>query len=115
MIILHITILQVLSLIMMICAAVVTGAVNDVEDHREEVEGSDEYENAGSYRSAAGWLIFVAIMAMIIEITVIIIRFLNISFIRLHGIIFRITVSYNCDCLQKPSLMAHLLLREKPI
>ena len=82
---------------MMICAAVVTGAVNDVEDNLEDVESSDNIDdefNAGSYRSAAGWLIFVAIMAMIIEIAVIIIRILNISFIRLNGIIFRITVSY---------------------
>ena len=79
----------------MICAAVVSGAVNSAEDNIEEAsDGREEYDNAGSYRSAAGWLIFVAIMAMIIETAVIIIRILNISFIRLNGIIFRLTVSH---------------------
>ena len=80
----------------MICAAIVVGAVNGVEDNRQKIEGGEdeEYENAGSYRSAAGWLIFVAVWAMIIETVVIIVHILNISFIRLDGIIFRLTVSY---------------------
>ena len=82
----------------MICAAVVVGAVNNVEDDVEEIQGIDEYENAGSYRSAAGWLIFVSIWGMIIEICVIVLRFLNISFISLEGIIFRGTVSYCFLC-----------------
>ena len=82
----------------MICAAVVVSAVNNVEGHVEDIRGRDEYENAGSYRSAAGWLIFVSIWGMIIEICVIILRFLNISFISLEGIIFRGTVSYCFLC-----------------
>ena len=81
----------------MICAAVVVSAVNGVEDNLEEVDG-EEYDNAGSYRSAAGWLIFVSIWGMIIEICVIILRFLNISFISLEGIIFRGTVSHCFLC-----------------
>ena len=92
-----ILILQVLCFILMICAAVVVGAVNNVEDNVEKIEGI-EYKNAGSYRSAAGWLIFVSIWGMIIEIGVIILRFLNVSFISLEGIIFRGTVSHCFLC-----------------
>ena len=94
----HVHLIQVLCFILMICAAVVVDAVNNVEDEVEEIRNRDEYENAGSYRSAAGWLIFVSIWGMIIEICVIVLRFLNISFISLEGIIFRGTVSYCFLC-----------------
>ena len=82
----------------MICAAVVIDAVNNIEDNVENVKRIDEY-NAGSYRSAAGWLVFVSVCGMIIEICVIVLRFLNVSFISLEGIIFRGTVSYCFLCI----------------
>ena len=81
----------------MICASVVTSAIDDVEEGVEEVSGTDEYENAGDYRSAAGWLIFVAVMGIIIEIVIIIIRILNITFISNNCMIFGIAVSH-CFC-----------------
>lgn len=80
--------LQVLSFIVLICASVVTGAINDIED-LEDVP----YENSGRYRSAAGWLIFVAVMGIIIETIIIIIRFLNIIYINQNFIIFGVIVS----------------------
>ena len=78
----------------MICASVVTSAIDNVEEDVEEVSGIDEYESAGDYRSAAGWMIFIAIMGTIIETLIIIIRILNISVINNNCITFGIIVSY---------------------
>ena len=88
-----------LCFIIIICASVVTSAIDDVEKDVEEVSGIEEYENAGDYRSAAGWLIFVAIMGVIIEIPIIIIRIINISFISNNCTIFGIAVSQCFVCL----------------
>ena len=77
----------------MICASVVTSAIDNVEEDIEEVSGIDEYENVGDYRSAAGWMIFIAIMGIIIETLIIIIRILNISIINNNCITFGIIVS----------------------
>ena len=52
-----------------------------------------EYEDAGDYRAAAGWMIFVAIMGVIIETVIIVIRILNISIINQNFTIFGIAVS----------------------
>ena len=80
----------------MICAAVATNAINNIEDIDED---SDDvtYDNAGRYRSAAGWLIFVAIMGMIIEPIIIIIRILNVYVINQNFILFGFIVS-QCVC-----------------
>ena len=80
----------------MICASVVTNAIGNVEEHMEERSDNNnaEYEDAGDYRSAAGWMIFVAIMGVIIETVIIVIRILNISFINQNFIIFGIAVSH---------------------
>ena len=106
----------------MICASVVTNAIGNVEDDVNEIsEGEEEYEDAGLYRSAAGWMIFVAIMAMIIEILLIVIRILNISIINKNFIIFGIAVSqcllyvyitgdmyiYICDWILENRLKCH--------
>ena len=79
----------------MICASIAANAINNVEDDIQEISnGMQEYEDVGDYRSGAGWMIFVAIMGMIIETVIIVIRILNISFINKNFIIFRITVSH---------------------
>ena len=78
----------------MICASVAASAIDDVEEDLEEVSGGDEYENVGDYRSAAGWMIFIAIMGIIIETLIIIIRILNISIINNNCITFGIIVSF---------------------
>ena len=67
--------LQVLSFIVLICASVATGAINNIE-------------NSGRYRSAAEWLIFVAVMGLIIQTVIIVIRILNISLINQNFILF---------------------------
>ena len=84
-------IIQALSFILLICASVVTGALDNIED----VDDDDDVDvgSLGRYRSAAGWLIFVAVMGMIIETVIIIVRILNISFINQNFIIFGFIVS----------------------
>ena len=77
----------------MICASVTASAIDDVEEDLEEVSDSDEYENIGDYRSAAGWMIFIAIMGIIIETLIIVICILNISIINNNCITFGIIVS----------------------
>ena len=77
----------------MICASIAANAINNVEDDIQEIH-IGEYEDVGDYRSGAGWMIFVAIMGMIIETVIIVIRILNISFINKNFIIFRIIVSH---------------------
>ena len=78
----------------MICASIAANAINNVEDDIQDIYGIREYEDVGDYRSGAGWMIFVAIMGMIIETVIIVIHILNISFINKNFIIFRITVSH---------------------
>ena len=40
-----------------LCTVVII-AIDDVEEDLEEVSGTDEYENIGDYRSAAGWMVY---------------------------------------------------------
>ena len=84
----------------MISAAVTLQAVEDLNANLETINnryGVDyESDDAGAYEAAAGWLVFVAVMGMVIEILIIIIRILNIAFINQAFILFGITVSnYN--------------------
>ena len=84
----------------MISAAVTLQAVEDLNANLETINNryGVDYENddSGAHEAAAGWLVFVAVMGMVIEILIIIIRILNITFINQAFIIFGITVSnYN--------------------
>jgi len=87
----------------LICAAVALTAINDLDDYLDE--RSSEYEDAGKYRSAAGWLIFVAIMGMFIEGAIALLRILNVTLVNQNFVIFGIIVSvfmiakqyFNCN------------------
>ena len=59
----------------------------------EEGEGSDIEDDRDSASGAAGWLIFVTIIAMAIEGVVVLLRFLNLRFINQFMTIFLIAVS----------------------
>ena len=61
----------------MIAASFAVTAINEVEEFYNE--NGAEYENAGSYRAAAGWLIFVASSAIIYHVIAIIILVLYMS------------------------------------
>ena len=79
----------------MICASIAVYAINNVEDDINEMNNRmEEYDSVGNYRSGAGWMIFVAIMGMIVETVIIVIRILNVSIINKNFIIFRIAVSH---------------------
>ena len=93
----------------MICASVITNAIGNVEEHMEEESDDREYEDAGDYRAAAGWMIFVAIMAVIIEAVIIVIRILNISFINQNSTIFGIAVSHFFIIINMLHIMANIL------
>ena len=58
----------------LIAAAVAVSAINEVDDIARERGG--EYENAGSYRGAAGWLVFVGCAAIIFHVIMISIQIL---------------------------------------
>jgi len=75
----------------MICAAVTLEAIADVQDRFDMIR--QDYENAGSYRSAAGWLVFVAVLGMLYEPAVAAIRFLNVEIINQNFMIIGIVVS----------------------
>ena len=82
----------------MICAAVTLSAIEDLNDNFDAINmryNRDvvEYSDSNDHEAAAGWLVFVAVMGMVIEILLIIIRILNISFIKEHFVIFGIVVS----------------------
>lgn len=83
--------MQVLSLIIVICAAVASSSIDDLQGIRED--GNREYHDSENYGAAAGWLIFVGVMGMVIEATIIIVRFLNFSFINQKFLIFGLSVS----------------------
>ena len=88
--------LQVLSFIIMICAGVATSAVNDFEDYSDT--NRLDYNEAGDYRAAAGWLIFVGVMGMVVEGAIILLRILNINIINQKFIIFGFIVSLILLC-----------------
>ena len=61
----------------MIAASIAVTAINEVAEFYNE--NGAEYENAGSYRAAAGWLIFVASSAIIFNVIAVIILVLYMS------------------------------------
>ena len=61
----------------MIAASVAVTAINEVEEFYNE--NGAEYENVGSYRAAAGWLIFVASAAIIFHVIAVYILVLYMS------------------------------------
>jgi len=75
----------------MICAAVALANIRDLDDAADDV--GLEYEDADLYESGAGWLIFLAVMCMVVEPLIIIARFLNFSFVNENFLIFAIIVS----------------------
>lgn len=75
----------------MICAAITQSAINDVDNYQKD--RNREYRDAGKYRSAAGWLIFVGVMGMLIESAIIIVRILNLSLVKTYFTIFAFIVS----------------------
>ena len=85
----------------MICAVVATGAVNDFEDYSDRDTNRLDYKEAGDYRAAAGWLIFIGVMGMVVEGAVILLRILNINIINQKFIIFAFIVSliFLCVCI----------------
>ena len=82
----------------MICAAVALSAIERINGSYEEINrltrsDRNEYENAADYEAAAGWLVFVAVMGMLIEPAIIAVRILNITFVNQNFPIFAIAVS----------------------
>lgn len=82
----------------MICAGVATGAVNDFEDYSDRDTNRFDYNEAGDYRAAAGWLIFVGVMGMVVEGAIILLRILNINIINQKFIIFGFMVNLILLC-----------------
>ena len=84
-------------MIILICAIVTLSAVESINDSVIDInefwDVQYEYSDANNYEAAAGWLVFVAVMSMAIEPIIIILRFLNISFINQNFLIFGIVVS----------------------
>ena len=80
------------SLGVLIAASVAVSAINQVEEFYNSF--NLEYENAESYRGAAGWLIFVACASLIYHIAMIIVRILYMtSTIEKHLKIYTLIVS----------------------
>ena len=82
----------------MICAAVTLSAIDDVNENFEAINNlfvttNYEYRDSDDYEAAAGWLVFVAVMGMVIEPLIIFLRILNISFVNQYFFIFGIGVS----------------------
>ena len=87
-----------LCLILLICAAVTLSAIEDLNDNVDTINDRStriqvSYDDSDNYEAAAGCLIFVAVMGMVIEPLIIILRILNISFINQNFLIFGIVVS----------------------
>ena len=87
-----------LCFIILICSAVTLSAIEDLNDNIDAINAfftgvEVRYNDSGDYEAAAGWLVFVAVMGMVIEPLIIILRILNISFINEHFFIFGIAVS----------------------
>ena len=80
----------------MICAAVTLQALSSAEDNVDTLGIQDKhFDNVSDYRSAAGWMLFVAIMGMIIEPSLILLRFLNVEIINQNFVLLGFVVS-NC-------------------
>lgn len=76
-----------LCVFILICAAVALASIKGVDDSLNGL-----YVDASLRASGAGWLIFVAVMCIAIELTIIIVRFLNITFVNQYFLIFGIVV-----------------------
>ena len=93
-------------MIVLICAAVTLSAIESLEDNIDTINNRARqqlihYNDSDDYEAAAGWLVFVAVMGMIIESLIIFLRILNISFINQNFLIFGIVVSnYNVLVIQ---------------
>ena len=66
--------LQVFCTGVLIAAAIALSAINEVDDIANERSG--EYEDADSYRGAAGWLVFVGCAAIVFDVVMISIQIL---------------------------------------
>ena len=76
----------------MIAASIAIAAINEVAELYNE--NGAEYENVGSYRAAAGWLIFVASSAIIFHVIAIIIFVLYMyAIVKEHFKLFTAVVS----------------------
>ena len=62
---------------LLIAASLTLFAVNNLEDEADERDR--EYDNAHSYRGAAGWLVFLAVAAIVFHSVMIFIRILYLS------------------------------------
>ena len=83
-----------LCFIILICAGVTLGAVSSAEDNADRLnDGRTDSVDFGKYRSAAGWMLFVAIMGMIIEPSLILVRFLNVEIVNKNFLLFGFVVS----------------------
>ena len=80
----------------MICAAVTLSRIesinNNVDAINEDFDFGYEYSDSSDFEAAAGWLVFVAVIGMVIEPAIIILRILNISFVNANFLIFGIVV-----------------------
>ena len=69
--------MQIICLGMLIAAAVAISAIDDLDDFAHQYDS--EFKHADSYRGAAGWLLFVGIVAVIYHGIMIFIRALYFS------------------------------------
>ena len=82
--------------------------MNNLEDNAEELD--QEYENAGSYRGAAGWVIFLAVSAIVFHGLMILIRMLYLSSMIVNyfsGYAFLVSAIINTLCHIACSLSAY--------
>ena len=86
----------------MVAAVNTIQSVNEVEDFLNDFESPEysaikdpgEYEGAGSYRGAAGWLVFVSSAAILFHIVMSIVRMIYIiSAVKKHFRLFAFSVS----------------------
>ena len=86
--------LQVFCLGILIASAV---ALNNIDEFFEDVEDdTDDADNRDQYRGVAGWLLFVAIAGIVVQIVMVIVRALYyVEVITNQFVAFGITVSYN--------------------
>ena len=83
---------QPINLGALIAASIAIAAINEVAELYNE--NGEEYEDAGSYRAAAGWLIFVATSAIIFHIIAVIILVLYMSeIVKKRIMLFTVVVS----------------------
>ena len=82
----------------MICAAVTLLAIEDLTDNIDMINDRANrqvinYDDSDDYKAVAGWLVFVAVMGMVIEPLIGFLCILNISFVNQNFLRFGIVVS----------------------